>query len=333
MKQYRAWFLSLVVVSQLALTGCGKSVKSSSIVSQTYQHAYGHTVSKDEFETRKYPGQVITLLKSGVTITATYEDGVLHGPCTHTFPHSNTIETYLLYNKGNLVKKLTYSVKGLPLQEEVRLSPTRYTMTTWYMDGNPKSIEEHSSKELLEGKYFAPQTGELESQVIKGEGERIVRNAEGRLLFKDKISGGYLTEQNSFYPNGYPESIAHYYQGKLEGEMKIFAENGEPLAVKNYHNHQLHGKVILFQNGAPQVESSYVEGLKQGPELHYVDGEKVSQELHWMQGKLHGPSKYYVGDLVKVEYFYDGKAVSVEKWRELDKLDQMVARMAEGEGN
>lgn len=106
----------------LIFAGCSRSNQESSVVSQRYVHKYGYAVAKEEFVERQYPGQVITVLKNGVTTTVTYENGQLHGPSTHSFPHSQVVEHYFLYNEGSLVKQIAYDPNGLPLFEEVHLS-------------------------------------------------------------------------------------------------------------------------------------------------------------------------------------------------------------------
>src|SRR3989344_6292707 len=107
-------YLTLGVIA-LLLASCERKQRENDVVSQRYIHKYGYAVSKDEFEDRKYPGQVVTLLKNGVTVTTTYEDGILHGPCTHTYPHSQTIETYYLYKEGFLTKEVHYDITGMPV--------------------------------------------------------------------------------------------------------------------------------------------------------------------------------------------------------------------------
>ena len=310
----------------LIFTGCEKSNHDNHVVSQKYIHKYGYAVSKDEFESRAYPGQVITLLKNGVTITSNYEDGTLHGACTHTFPNSQTTESYYFYNKGTLVKQIFYALTGMPLREEVQISPTRYSVTTWYKDGTPRSIEEYASAELLEGQYFT-MTNDLEDQVIKGKGTRVQRNDEGLLMCKEQIEEGSVTKKETFYPNGSPESIASYKNSELYGEKKTFTESGEPLSLRAYEHNQLNGISTFFKNGVRSLEVRYVDGAKSGDETHYLDGVTISKVLHWENGKLHGPSKYFVGDGARVEYYYDGSPVTPAKWKELDHLDQIIAQI------
>lgn len=318
--------ITLALTLTLFLTGCRKNTQENNVVSERFIHKYGYAVSKDEFKERKYPGQVVTALKTGVTITATYENGHLHGPSTHTFPHSQTIESYFLYNQGNLVKQIQYDIHGMPLREEVQLSPTRFASTRWYSDGTPLSTEEYGSSELVEGQYFNRQN-EVEARVEKGRGLRIIRDIQGTLQAKEEINQGFIVKRDTFYASGAPEGTAYFVNGVLNGEKRSFAENGEPLAIKEYINGKLHGKATFFKNGAKSVEVHYLDGMKNGLEIHYLDGEIVSQEILWENDHKHGPSKYYVDGVAQVEYFYDGEPVTLRKWKKLSQLDQMIGQI------
>ncbi|MGH7889282.1 MAG: toxin-antitoxin system YwqK family antitoxin [Thermodesulfobacteriota bacterium] len=320
-------YLYLLGCLGLLMTGCCKKQQENNVVSERYIHKYGYAVSKDEFTERKYPGQVVTVLKNGVTMTSTYENGVLHGSCTHTFPHSQVVETYFLYNQGNLVKQIIYEISGMPLREEVQLSPTRYASTKWYTDGTPMCTEEYASKELVEAQYFTRQN-EVEARVEKGRGNRVIRDLQGVLLTREDVDQGFVTRRESFFASGAPESIALYSHGLLNGERQSFSESGEPLAVKEYVNGKLHGKTTFFKNGARFVEAHYLDGKKNGLEIHYFDGDKISQEILWENDKKHGPSKYYVDGIAQVEYFYDGRTVSENKWKELNQFDEMIGQIS-----
>ncbi len=322
----RQFVIPLVGCLTFFLASCHKNNQESNVVSERYIHKYGYAVSKNEFEERKYPGQVITSLKTGVTITATHENGKLHGPTTHTFPHSQTVESYYLYNQGNLVKQTLYDVHGMPLREEVQLSPTRFATTKWYSDGIPMLTEEYASAELVEGQYFSRQN-DVESRVERGRGTRVIRDIQGILQAKEEIQQGFIVKRDTFYASGAPESTAHFIHGVLHGEKKSFAETGDPLAIKEFVNGKLHGKATFFKNGARAVEVHYLDGQKNGLEIHYLDGETISQEILWENDHKHGPSKYYVDGIAQVEYFYDGEKVSEHKWKELSNLDQMIGQI------
>ncbi len=321
--------IAIFGILTLLVTSCERKPQESDVVSQKYIHKYGYAVSQDEFEANHYPGQVITMLKNGVTITATYENGVLHGPCTHTFPNSQTIESYYLYNDGKLVKQLLYDIAGMPVREEVQLSPSRYSTTLWYKSGSPLCIEEFANQELLEGQYFTS-NNDLESQVVKGKGIRVRRDPDGVLLYRDMVEEGLVTQRETLYPSGTPETIAYYQKGQLYGEKRSFTAQGEPLAIQEYIQGKLHGKSTFFKNGVRDHEIYFLDGRKNGLEIHYIDGNIVSQEILWENDKRHGPAKFYNldGSIANIEYYYDGKIVSEKKWNEFSRLDEIVSQIS-----
>jgi antitoxin component YwqK of YwqJK toxin-antitoxin module len=321
-------FLLPILLGAL-VTSCTSSNSDQQVVSRRYIHKYGYAVSKEDFSKHRYPGQIITTLRDGVTITATYENGLLHGPCTHTHPHSETVQYFYLYHEGALTKELIYNALGMPLEERIQLSPQRYSLTKWYNDGTPMSIENYAGEELIDGEYLS-QRNEVESRVEMGSGERIYRNPEGVLLIKDQVVGGYISKRETFYPSGMPQSIAAYSKGKLQGEKTIFAETGEPKAIEEWHLGLLQGKNTLFAGGVKQSEIYYLSGQKNGPEIHYVDGEKVDQEILWSHDKRHGPTKFFIGGVVSaVEWYYDGRLVNKRKYEELSQLDYMITQSFE----
>lgn len=318
---------SLLTVIGLALCGCNHNNPSNDVVSQRYVHKYGYAVSKAEWEERDYPGQVITNMRNGTTVTATYENGMLHGPTTYTFPHSQTIEHFYLYNQGAKVKEIHYNPMGMPVQERVQLSPSRYAVTMWYNEGAPLLIEEFVGNELLEGQYFTA-TNEVESRVEKGYGVRIHRDANGILLSKEQIEQGFTTKRETFHPNGAPESIAFYNQGVLHGEKKLFAPTGEPVAVEEYVQGKLDGVATYFNNGNKYLEVSYLQGQRNGIERHYVDGNILTEEISWENNERHGPTLVYVDGNIEYHWFYAGELVNKRKFDDLNHLDEMISHIS-----
>ncbi|MES2345692.1 MAG: hypothetical protein V4494_07140 [Chlamydiota bacterium] len=311
----------------LFLSSCGKDNQENPVISERYIHKYGYAVSLEEWEANRYPGQIITNLTNGVTITATYENGIKHGPCTHTFPHSQTIEKYFLYNQNTLVKEIVYDERGMPLKEMVQLSPSRHSATVWYTEGSPMCIEEYAHEELLEGQYCTL-NNEIESRVEKGTGLRIRRDQNGILLSKDVVERGYVTKRESFFRNGAPESVAYFHLGKLHGEKRTFAETGEPIAVEEWLNGNLHGLCTYFKNGYKYLEVSYLDGIKNGIETHYIDGDRISHQISWENNKKHGPSTFFVDGVAQVQYYYDGHIVHKSRYEEMARLDEMISKIS-----
>jgi len=320
-------FLMLVGAIAVTLCSCKKDDQNSNVVSQRYIHKYGYAVSKEEWDAKNYPGQEVTHMRDGVTVTATYENGTLHGPTTHTFPNSQTVQYYYLYNQGSKVKEITYDPSGMPLQEKIQLSPSRYTMTTWYADGAPMLVEDYAGEELLEGQYFTV-NNEIEARIEKGSGKKVLRDQKGMLLSKEDVQGGYVVKKETFYSSGAPESVSTLYRGKLNGELKTFSITGEPTAIEEWVNGKLHGKSTYFKNGTKYLEVSYLYGEKNGLETHFVDGYQISQELVWEDNKMHGPAKFYLDGTETTSWYYDGKQVSKHRFDELNHLDQMIGNIS-----
>jgi antitoxin component YwqK of YwqJK toxin-antitoxin module len=319
-------FFCILGALSLVATSCKKDNQNDDVISQRYIHKYGYAVSQDEWNVKKYPGQVLTSLRNGVTVTETYENGTLHGPTTRTYPHSQVVEAYALYNQGHLVKETFYDVKGMPMRERVQLSPTRFALTLWYADGTPKSVEEYTGIELLEGQYFT-MTNEIESRVEKGSGKRVIRDEKGTLVVIDEIVRGYVTKHESFFANGAPESIIHYDHGKFHGEKRMYAQTGEPLAIEEWVNGKLHGKSTYFKNGTRTVEISYLDGMKNGLEIHFVDGETISQQIPWSNDLKQGIATYFIDANPHYEYYYGGKKMSLKDYEENMHMDEMISQI------
>ncbi|MBM3199090.1 MAG: hypothetical protein FJZ58_07570 [Chlamydiae bacterium] len=324
----RCKIYALLLAIGCMTSACQKNKQSEQIVSQTYIHKYGYAVSQEEWEEKGYPGQVITTLRNGATIASTYENGELHGPCTYTYPHSQTVEKYILYNHSSPVKEILYSITGMPVQETVQLSPNRHSLTTWYLDGVPRSTEEYTQDELIEGQYFTT-LNELEAKVEKGKGLRIIRDTTGILICKDIIEGGLLVKRESFYPSGSPECTAHYVKGVLHGEKKTFTPEGEPLSCEEWINGHLHGISTYYKNGAKEVEISYVYGKKTGWENHYIDGTTLCRQIAWENDYKHGPEIFFIPEGKKVVWHYNGKEVSHNRYHEMTRLDEMISEASE----
>lgn len=326
MKNKRNLLLSLS--SLILLASCGHDKASDPVVSQKFVHKYGYAVSKEEWDSRNYPGQVVSTLRDGVTVSASYENGVLHGPTTYTFPHSQTVQSYYLYNQGNLVKEIIYDIRGMPQKERTQLSASRYTLTTWYEDGSPLAVEEYNRDELIEGQYMNL-SNEAEAWVEKGYGKRVLRDQKGTLLAIESIDQGHIARRETYYPNGSPETVSYYKNDQLTGEVRKFTNTGEPLCIEEWVSGELHGKSTYFKNGSKYLEVSYLSGKKNGIEVHFVDGELVSQEITWENDKRHGPTHYYINDDVRTEWYYNGKIVSKSRFDEEFRLDQIASSVSD----
>ena len=312
----------------LLMVGCNKSDQNENVVSKRYIHKYGYDVSKNDWDLAEFPGQVVTTLRNGTTITASYEDGVLHGQTTHTYPHSQTIESLLTYEKGQLVKKQSFNIRGIPEKEETYLSPTHLKEVKWYSSGVPMSVEEYHITELLNGEYYNI-NNEILCKVTKGFGERLVRDQHEKISAKETFEHGYAIKKETFHPHGIPHTIISLSGGKMHGEKKVFAATGEPISTEFYANNLLDGLATYYQNGCRFLEINYKEGKKHGSECHFIDGETLVEKTEWLENQKHGPSTVYFDGMSKSQWYFNNILVTKEKYRELCLQTENIAIMSE----
>ncbi|MEX0962101.1 MAG: hypothetical protein WDZ28_04505 [Simkaniaceae bacterium] len=321
----------LMALLAMGLAGChdySAQDRSQEVVSQRFIHKYGYDVSQEEWQGNHYPGQVITTMRNGVTITSTYEDGILHGSTTYTYPHSETLESLNIFEGGVLVRKVNYDVKGLPEKEELFFGPDHVKVTCWYKSGPPRCIEEYLDDELIEGDYFTLHN-ESESRVTKGYGERIIRDSDGWLWGKEIIDEGHIALRESFHPNGTLHSSIPFAGGTIHGEKRVFGSTGEPVSIETYQNGYLSGPASYFQNGVKYLELSFKEGRKNGVERYYIDGSKLVEECNWSDGLRHGLSIVYLDGMTKKEWYFANERVTKSKFDELIDRDRAIAIMNE----
>lgn len=322
--------LSMAGLLLVGLCGCdnAKKSKQTDVVSQRYIHKYGYDVSKDEWNENRYPGQIVTTLKNGITISSTYEDGMLHGPTSCSYPYSQTLESLQIYDRGNLVKKTTFDIKGIPHKEEIFLSPTHVKAKFWYNTGTPMCIEERLDDALIEGDYFTLHN-ELESKVENRMGTKTIRGQDGTLLAKETIEDGVVTARETFYPNNTPHTFVSFYNNLLHGEKRVFGPAGEPILVENYECGELQGPATYYQNGYKYQETAFRHGNKHGIERQYIDGDTLVEETEYHDGLKHGPSTFYSDGFSKTEWYYNNEFVSKAKFEELIEREKMIAAMHE----
>ena len=323
-----------IALSSLLLFACqsAKKDENENVVSKRYIHKYGYDVSKEEWDGASYPGQVITTLRNGVTVTTSYEEGVLHGPTTYTYPHSHTIESLNTYERGSLVKKLTYNIRGIPQKEEIFFSPSHLKTTRWYQKGTPLSVEEMDNGILLEGEYYN-EKNEAISRISKGSGIRIIRDERENIISKETIENGTPVLRETFHPHGIPHTIVSLSGGKIHGQKKVFAPTGEPVSIETYRSDVLDGVSTYYQNGCRYLELQYKNGLKHGKERHFVDGQTIVEETEWMDGQKHGPSVVFFDGMSRTRFYYNNELVSKEKYRELCEIEENIAIMSERASN
>lgn len=324
--------ISLLGFSWLFLASCQNHTQFDQIVSQKYVHKYGFDVSEEEWAQRAQDGQVVSVLKNGVRVTRSYENGNLHGPSTYTFPHSSIVEKLLVYDQGTLLKEAVFDPAGMPIREDVYEFDDRNIITLWDEKGVPLSIEEYDADVLVEGKYYTPEH-ELEGQVVAGFGERTKRDRSGLLLSRDRMENGLIAERTTFHPSGEAQSISHYDNYQLHGEQLKFTTTGKPLMRLQWNNGILDGVKTVYRNGTKIAEIPYVRGQKHGIEHHFDDLGNLTADIEWKTDKKHGCSQYYTDETTETEWYFKGQTVNADRFKMLEDREQFIADLAEEEAN
>jgi len=317
------WFFSALVV--LSLLSCDRSKKDSSVVSQQFIHKYGFNLSEEEWNNRAKNGKVITVLNSGITVTSSYANGILQGDTTYTFPKSNAIAMVDTYRDGVLVKRQINDSQGLPLKEESNELDGQKTVTFWYEDGCPMSVEEYKNGELTYGVYYNTKH-EVEAKVEDKCGDRTTHDRKtGQLLSKDKIEKGDLVFRITYHSNGTIASQSSYDKYRLHGEQVKFNELGKPTYKANFDHEVLNGMKTTYQNGNKVWEIPYVHGKKHGIEKTYDEKGKVTSEIKWDNGQKHGSARYFSLDNTRIEWYFHGKEVSAQDYVDLERQEKFLA--------
>ena len=278
------------------------------VVCETYIHRYGVPLEPQDWSDRGQDGQVVAMRKDGVTVTHSYDGGILHGECSHSFPYREAIQKKDIYDQGRLVQKVDYYYSGFPRQQIIHESPTEYSLSNWYESGAPQCCERYENEHLVHGEYYQP-TSEIETRVEEANGSRTRRDGQGKLLSVDGIHNGQMVVRTTYHPNGAPASVSPYVNRVVEGQRRTFLSGGEPATIEEWKNNVQHGKTIVFDHGDKSAEVPYVNGNKHGMERRYNEDQTLVQEVTWVQGKQQGPSRTYAGNTTTVDWYFDDRQV------------------------
>lgn len=301
------YFLGFASIA-LTFTACGRqNCDNACVVDQTYVHKYGVAVSSDFWSASGEHGSVISTMGDGIVITRTYSGGLLDGDTSYSFAHSSQIQKKENYSQGTLVKTTEFFFDGTPKAETAYDSPLGMkTISTWYLSGTPRSVEQYSGNLVINGEYFSP-NNHRDAFVENYAGTRLVRDDYGQLMATDTIEGGQMVLRTTYHANGSPKEQVPYQDGLIEGVKKTFQPAGEPASIEMWTKGRPNGITTTYQHGEKLAEIPYVNGVKHGTETRYRDGKTVVQEITWSNGCLHGPMTTYVGDTTKTDWYYKGE--------------------------
>lgn len=314
--------LFILAGAALMLSSC-KSKNKDDVVAERYTHKYGYDVAKTTWEEESIPGKKLTTFRNGITVTESYEDARLHGEKTITFKHSQTIQTKEVYNKGILVKRTNFSIRGIPEKETVFKSPTHLIVSTWHSTGSPKAKEEYKNSKLVNGQYFSLEN-ETVSCINDGHGEKTIYNASGDIISKEVYVNYDIAYTETYHINHTPHIITSYKDGKIHGEKKEFALSGEPLYVENYENGEKDGLCTYYQNGYKYQETTYTAGRKNGIERLYIDGVTLAEETEYRLGAKHGPSVVFCDGSALTAWYFNDTKVTKAMFDQYEERDFMI---------
>lgn len=305
---------------------CQKN-ETDNVVSQKYIHKYGFDLTQKEWSERDRDGRIVTVLKDHTTLAQSYENGILHGPTTLTYPKSHIIQKEDAYDQGELLKTVFNDEKGLPIKEEAYEFDNRKIITYWFENGAPMSIEEYEGDYLTDASYF-DLNNELEASIEKGKGDRIRRSREGKLLSSEIIENGEIQSRKTYHPNGHTQSISHFDHYQLDGVQKKYTLSGKPLLEQTFSKGILHGMKCHFRNGKKVVEIPYINGKKNGLERHFDESGALIAEIPWEENQKHGRSRYQYEDYSDLQWYFRGNPVSKDKFGTMQVREEMLAELS-----
>lgn len=302
------FLLFAITAAACGLTSC-KRTYNQEVVKETFIHKYGVQVPKEDWSRNGKDGQVAQLMSDGVTITKSYEKGILEGVTTHTFPNSSTIQYAETYRSGELASKVINYLSGVPHEEIVYDGSQISQITRWYEDGTPAALETFQNGLMVSGEFRNPQNI-VESTVEEGFGLRIVRGNDGELIAKDSFHQGQLLERVAYFANGEPSAVIPYERGQVHGMRLTFLPGGIPSTVEQWVHGQQEGTTIVYLNGEKISEVPFVKGQKNGVELRFRDGSTIVEEVTWKNDIQHGPRRILLDDTAKTEWYHEGELVT-----------------------
>lgn len=121
------------------------------------------------------------------------------------------------------------------------------------------------------------------------------------------------------YKNGYISEQAHYKNGKLDGEMKLYYENGRLKEENNYEDGVQSGKArSYYDNGQLEAEVFVKDGKVNGVFKMYYKNGQLHQEGAFKNDERDGVNREYdeTGSLLEETVYKDGEIVSLKNYRE-----------------
>ena len=127
----KAPFTFILLCLLISITSCQTNRQPDDEVVCETVHRYGVPLAPDDWSERGQNGQVVSIRKDGVTVSRSYDAGVLHGECTYTFPNRDVVQKKEIYHQGSLTQEFAHYPNGLPQQQKIYQTPSRLSAMVW----------------------------------------------------------------------------------------------------------------------------------------------------------------------------------------------------------
>jgi len=247
-----------------------------------------------------------------------FKENAKNGITKIYYPDSNKTLKYRLnyqYNSLNGTKtkylkdgsvdyNITYTNNHIDPLKNISYRDSNISRVCYYENNNTEyniSIQK-SGKSVIKA-YYPNGDIEFEIHYIDGEKNGTTSIYYGQREFDDMVG---------FYRGKEPKTTPHtlrteleFISNRLNGTAKIYNTDGKLREEIEYKNSIKHGMSIDYSNG--RKETPYIDGKKDGKELHYQNGELIS-ETRYKNNKKDGVHIQYHKDKIWVEESYkDGK--------------------------
>lgn len=140
-------------------------------------------------------------------------------------------------------------------------------------------------------KYLAIILSVMLMAVVSNAQPQHLEEKDGLFYYESQpYTGTYLT----YYDNGTLKLESTYFEGKKDGEFKLYFEDGSLNEIRSYQNNEMHGTWITFNRlGVKVAEASYKQGVKNGNWYVWNDDGNLKYELCYKDGEKTGVWKSY----------------------------------------
>lgn len=164
-----------------------------------------------------------------------------------------------------------------------------------------------------------------ESESIGGGAQLVTyQDQAGNYVVKGQVLNGVRNGTWTTFHEGTNKIkyITTYVNGQKNGIEILMNDRGQIEARTEYKNNELHGLSAKYQLGRPTEETTYGDGIFDGPYVIYDKGAKVQRKGSFKKGKQHGTLQYFneQGEVTLQYEYKNGEKVSggiIEKKEEV----------------